>query len=594
MADRLQRALAARYRIERELGRGGMATVYLGHDLRHERPVAIKILRPDLAALIGHERFLHEIRVTAQLQHPHIITLIDSGEADGLLYYVMPYIEGETLRHRLDPGRRIDVPEAVRVARTVATALDHAHRRGIVHRDIKPENILLADGEPVLMDFGIARAVHDAVHPGAASDKMTATGSVIGTPAYMSPEQLYGEGQIDARSDIYSLGCVLYEMLAGGAPFSGASADEVLAKRLLPHPPALRERNTTVPEWLAAIVERAMQPAPSRRFQTAAELAAALAAAHSSDTSAALETAALADDRPPLARPPATTSLPDAALAQEIQFCTSKDGVKLAYAIAGSGPPLVKAANWLSHLEYDWKSPMWRHWLTGLASNFRLVRYDERGCGLSDWNIGELSFEDFVDDLEAVVNAAGLDRFALLGVSQGGAIAIAYTIRHPEKVSHLILHGAYACGRRARARTTEELEEARMQIDIIRVGWGSNEPSYRQIFTTQFFPDATPEQARSFTELQRISAPSQNACAILNCMHGVDVRELAPQLRVPTLVLHCQQEVRVPFEEGRLLASLIPGARLVPLHSRNHIPLADEPAWAEFLETVKSFLSEAS
>jgi pimeloyl-ACP methyl ester carboxylesterase len=592
-AERLQLAVADRYGIERELGRGGMAAVYLARDLRHERQVAIKVLRPELAALVGRERFLREIRVTAQLQHPHIITLIDSGEAGGLLYYVMPYVEGESLRHRLDGEPRLDVEEAVRLVRGVAGALDYAHRQGVVHRDIKPENILLADGQPIVMDFGIARALHTAANELAASSRMTATGSVIGTPAYMSPEQLIGEGPIDARSDLYSLGCVLYEMLAGAAPFSGASADEVLAKRLLPYPPALRERNAALPRWLTDCVERAMQPAPSRRFQSAAEFAEALAPRASEAAPAGAAPARSDAARPPA---PATVSMSAAepAPAQEIQFCSAQDGVKLAYAIAGSGPPLVKAANWLSHLEYDWQSPMWRHWLTGLAAHFRFVRYDERGCGLSDWNIGEVAFEDFVDDLEAVVDAAGLERFALLGVSQGGAIAIAYTIRHPEKVSHLILHGAYACGRGVRARTPREVEEARMQIDLVRVGWGHDEPSYRQIFTTQFFPEATPEQARSFTELQQISAPAHNAAAILSCMHGVDVRDLAPRLRVPTLVLHSQQEVRVPFEEGRLLASLIPGARLVPLQSRNHIPLADEPAWAQFLSTVRSFLAETS
>jgi len=216
--DRLTAAIADRYRVIRELGAGGMATVYLAHDLKHDRDVAIKVLHPDLGVALGGERFLSEIRTTARLQHPHILPLLDSGEADGLLYYVMPLVTGETLRARLERERQLPIADAVRIAREVASALDYAHRQGVVHRDIKPENILLHDGSALVADFGIALAVQSA-----AGARMTQTGLSLGTPQYMSPEQAMGERTIDARSDIYALGTVAYEMLTGAPPFTGAS-----------------------------------------------------------------------------------------------------------------------------------------------------------------------------------------------------------------------------------------------------------------------------------------------------------------------------------------------------------------------------------
>jgi len=199
---------------------------------------------------------------------------------------------------------------------------------------------------------------------------------------------------------------------------------------------------------------------------------------------------------------------------QEIRFCTAGDGTRLAYATSGTGPPLVKAANWLSHLDYDWESPVWRHWLAELSRRFLLVRYDERGCGLSDWDIGRFSFDDWVDDLEAVIDAAGLNRFPLLGISQGGPVAIAYAVRHPRRVTHLVLLGSYAQGRRKRARTSDELDLAEARVDIVRLGWGRPDPTYRQIFTSRFLPEATQEQWRSFDELQRRSTSPGNAHGI--------------------------------------------------------------------------------
>jgi DNA-binding SARP family transcriptional activator/pimeloyl-ACP methyl ester carboxylesterase len=279
-------------------------------------------------------------------------------------------------------------------------------------------------------------------------------------------------------------------------------------------------------------------------------------------------------------------------LKQQIRYCRSGDGVTLAYATVGQGPPLVKAANWLSHLEFDWNSPVWQHWLVGLAQNHRLVRYDERGCGLSDWDVADMSFEAWVSDLEAVVDAVGLERFPLLGISQGGSIAIAYSLRHPERVSRLILYGSYARGRLRRDPTPEQVEEINVFNQMIRLGWGKEHPAFRQVFSTLFLPEGTTDQIHAFNELQRITSTPENAARIVQVFNTIDVRDLAAQIQTPTLVMHARGDLRIPIEEGRLLASLIPGARFVPLDSKNHILLESEPAWERFLFEVESFLME--
>ena len=269
--DRLSNALAGRYRLERELGAGGMATVYVAHDARHDRRVALKVLRPELAAVIGAERFLREIKTTANLQHPHILPLFDSGEADTFLFYVMPLVEGESLRDRLDRERQLGVEESVRLAREVAAALDYAHRHGVVHRDIKPANILLHDGSALVSDFGIALAIRNA-----GADRITETGLSLGTPHYMSPEQATGDRDIGARSDIYSTAAVLYEMLAGEPPHAGGTIQAVIAKVLTETPKPLGSLRQSVPVHVALAVEQALSKVPADRFATAAEFADAL------------------------------------------------------------------------------------------------------------------------------------------------------------------------------------------------------------------------------------------------------------------------------------------------------------------------------
>ncbi len=277
-------------------------------------------------------------------------------------------------------------------------------------------------------------------------------------------------------------------------------------------------------------------------------------------------------------------------LEQQIRFCTTPDGVRIAYATVGNGPPLVRTAHWLTHLQFDVDSPVWRHWIREFSTYHRYIRYDERGCGLSDWEVKDFSFDAWVRDLETVVDSIGLEKFVLLGVSQGGAVSIAYAARHPERVSHLILYGAYAKGWAKRNLPPEEVEEIKARITLTRTGWGKDNPSARQVFTSRFIPDATLEQIRSFNDLQRVSTSPQNAVRFQNEFSTIDVVDLLPKVSVPTIILHARDDVVVPFELGRELAGLIPNSHFVPLEGRNHIMLEHDPAWRKFLFEVRRFL----
>jgi pimeloyl-ACP methyl ester carboxylesterase len=275
---------------------------------------------------------------------------------------------------------------------------------------------------------------------------------------------------------------------------------------------------------------------------------------------------------------------------QQIRFLKTADNTTLAYATSGRGYPLVKAANWLSHLEFDRVSPVWRHWWSELSHRYRLIRYDERGCGLSDWEVDEFSVETWVADLESVIEAADVGRFALLGISQGAAVAISYAVRHPERVSHLILYGGFAQGRLKRNASPELEEEAILLKNLMRVGWGQENAAFRRTFASLFVPDATREEMDAFDALQRASTSPANAEKFMDAFNKVDVVDLAAQVSVPTLVMHARHEVEIPMAQARLLASTIPGARLVPLESRNHIIGESEPAWQQFLAELTRFL----
>lgn len=286
-------------------------------------------------------------------------------------------------------------------------------------------------------------------------------------------------------------------------------------------------------------------------------------------------------DEPPQAPPPR----------QSIAFTRAADGIRLAYAVAGDGPPLVRAANWMTHLGYDIESPVWSHWVRDLAQGHTFIRYDERGCGLSDWEAGEFTFDDWVADLESVVEALGLQRFPLLGVSQGGAVAVAYAARHPERVSKLVLCGAYARGRAVRAVGDQEKRAAALDLDLARVGWGRDDPAFRQVFAAQFLPDGTRADWAAFDQLQRRTTSGENAVRFLEEFARIDVRDLAREVQCPTLILHSREDHRVPMESGQELAALIPDAHLVALDSKNHLLTGDEPAWAVFRSEVAAFLA---
>lgn len=287
-------------------------------------------------------------------------------------------------------------------------------------------------------------------------------------------------------------------------------------------------------------------------------------------------------------------SSPDALpqnLDQDIRFCHSADGVTIAWASVGSGPPLFKAPNWMHHLEYDWHSPVWGHLLTALSSDHRLVRFDQRGNGLSDRNLTNMTFKQMVDDMAAVADAAGLDRFPLFGISQGCAFSIAYARRHPERVSKLVLYGGFARGLMVNG-SEDDKRRAEVEAMMMREGWGNDNPAFRQFFTTRFMPDATKKQMDWFNDLQRNTISAEQAVNLRHISTHINVVDLLADINVPTLVLHCRGDAIAPFEEGRRMAAGIPGARFVALEGDNHLILEDEPAWPRFLDEVRKFLAE--
>ena len=274
---------------------------------------------------------------------------------------------------------------------------------------------------------------------------------------------------------------------------------------------------------------------------------------------------------------------------QEVHFCTSPDGTQIAYASVGQGSPVIKTANWLNHLEYDWESPIWSPLFQAIAAEHQLIRYDARGNGLSDWDVPEVSFDAFVQDLETVVETVGVKRFALFGISQGCAISIAYAVRYPERVTHLVLYGSFARGRKKRG-SPEAAANSDALVTLIRQGWGQENPAFRQLFTSLFIPGGTEAQTKWFNDLQRISTSPKNAARLRQVVDDIEVTALLSKVTVPTLVLHCRGDAVQPFDEGRRLAAGIPGSRFVALEGRNHIPLQGEPAWSRLVQEMRDFL----
>jgi pimeloyl-ACP methyl ester carboxylesterase/DNA-binding winged helix-turn-helix (wHTH) protein len=295
---------------------------------------------------------------------------------------------------------------------------------------------------------------------------------------------------------------------------------------------------------------------------------------------------------PSVARQGATPARTVERLHQTVRFCTTTDGTRLAWSCTGEGPPLVKAANWLTHLDHDLESPVWQHWHRDLSQRHRLLRYDERGCGLSDLDVDDFSVDAWVRDLEAVVDAAGLDRFPLLGVSQGGAVALEFAARHPERVTRLVLYGAFAKGPALRATRPEQQREAALMLDLAEVGWGRLEPMFRQVFTMRFLPQGPPEAWAAFDALQTMTTPTRNAVRFLRAfINEIDVEEAASRVSVPTLVLHARGDLLLPMAEGLRIAHLVRDSTFVSLDSPNHLLLGDEPAWRRFVDEVEGFLA---
>ena len=274
----------------------------------------------------------------------------------------------------------------------------------------------------------------------------------------------------------------------------------------------------------------------------------------------------------------------------QIRFCKSSDGVRIAYSQGGSGPAMIEIATWLNHVEYDWKSPIWKARLTELTTNYTLTRYDGRGCGLSDQNPDSLTFDDLVADVEAVVEAAGLKRFILLGCCQGGPVAIAYAARHPERVSHLVLYGAYARGKLKRKPSQQDIDEAETMLKLIELGWGRDNPAFRQVYTAMLIPDSKPEQYSWFIDMQRMTISPQNVVRLMRALDQIDNSDLLSNIRSPTLVMHARHDRRIPFNEGELIAHSIANAEFVPLDSRNHLLLSHQPAWRSFLDETARFV----
>ena len=278
---------------------------------------------------------------------------------------------------------------------------------------------------------------------------------------------------------------------------------------------------------------------------------------------------------------------------QEIRFCTTSDGVKLAYAISGEGAPLVMSASWLTHLEHQWRSLAWRPWLEAFSNEHTVLRYDSRGCGLSDREVGDISFETWVQDLECVVEAAGFEKFSLLGTCQGGPIAMAYAARHPERVTHLVLYGTYVRGRLKRTDLPNQVEKARVLLDLLQLGWGQENHAFLQVWASQFQPGGSLEHLRSWSEQQQAATSCETAARLLPISWHLDMTQALQHIACPVLVAHANRDAVAPIEEGRLLAGMIPDARFVELDSENHMPLADEPAWPRFLAEVRKFLGDS-
>jgi pimeloyl-ACP methyl ester carboxylesterase len=552
------------YRVIEKIGEGGMGVVYRAHDTELDRDVALKFMVHAHRFNSEHgNRFRREARALAALNHPNILTIHDIGDADGTPFLVLEWVGGGALSDT-SVQLPLSTREFLRVALPVAEALAAAHDQGMVHRDVKPANVLVSvEGRIKLADFGLAK-FRDL------DRDVTRTGGAVGTVAYMSPEQASG-GEVGPASDIFSFGVLAYELLTGQRPFKGEGPGAVIAAISIGRHAPLSDVRKGLPGGLAAFVERCLEKEPGARFQTGQELARALRGV--------LDGSEVTDA--PAARAP------------EIRFCTTSDGVSLAYSAVGAGPFIVRVLGHFTHLEMEWEWPDLRRFWEHLAERHTVVRYDGRGMGLSDPYTGDFTEETRQLDLEAVLNAVGAEKTALLGISEGGWTAASYALQHSQRITHLILYGAYCRG--ALARPGYDAEEDQALVTLIRKCWGRNAPAFRQVFTSQFFRgDADPGLIAHFNEMQRVSADPETAARYHESCHSRgDGRDLFRQLRIPTLVIHGRDDMAVSADEGRLLASIIPGAQLVLLPSGTHYFPTDTEVATKAAGAIARFLHES-
>ncbi len=549
-----------------------MGVVYQAYDTKLERDVAVKVLSESGSGTEGHSRLIREAQSAAKLNHPNIVTIFDVGEYNKIPFIVMELIHGNSL-HEQPPE---NIEDTITITRQLCAALEHAHKQDIIHRDIKPENVLItSDNQIKLMDFGLARTN---------ASNLTEEGALLGTIYYISPEQIQGI-EVDGRTDLYALGVMLYQFATGKLPFESDNIIELIAQHIhaIVKPPNLT--NTDIPTPLNDLIVQLLSKDPNDRPRSASQVLYII------DHEGLWEsTRSYVPPKPDEQSDQVQHT--QTGKQQTIRYTTSSDGVRIAYSTIGEGPPFVMAATHLSHLEYDWETPIWRHWLDELSQDHTLVRYNYRGTGLSDWDVDDLSWDGWVWDLEAVVKASGIDKFPLLSMSQSGTVAIKYAHDHPDKVSHLIIYAGYARGWLNRDLTQEQIEEEAALITLIKVGWNHKNSKYREMFAREVIPEANQAQMEWMDTLMRKSTSVENMVELEKIMHRTNVEDLLPHIEVPTLVVHPRYDLGVPYEEGMRVASHIPNATFVTLDTKNHILLKNEPSWKHFTDTVHKFIKD--
>jgi TolB-like protein len=538
LREQLASGLADRYRIERELGRGGMAVVYLAQDLRHDRPVALKVLLGELAATLGPERFQREIRLAARLQHPHILTVHDSGDTAGQLWFTMPFVEGESLRDRLRRERQLPVDDALSIATEAARALEYAHQHGVVHRDIKPENILLTrDGSTLVADFGIARAL-------GAEDGLTRTGLAIGTPAYMSPEQATGDSGLDARSDLYSLAAVLYEMLAGEAPWTGPTAQAIVAKRLREPAPSVRAARPTVPVAVDEAIRKALALVAADRFASVGQFAQALHVAASSavTTAATVPSPVPESPRPAAAPPPPRRHIPVAAIALTAGLLIG-GGLLFAWRRTGAGAEPLSGIRVVAVLPFE--------------------------------NLGDSADAYFADGVADEVRTKLGQVAGLEVIARGSSLEYRHTAKRPTEIAHelgadYLLTGTVRWEKSAgtsRVRVTPELVDARPG-QAARSRWGQQfDASLTDVFQVQAdiaskVADALGLALADSTQRQLTAKPTENVEAYDEFLKGEAASQALAASDLPSLrraVGYYQRAVALDSTFGLAWARLNPG-----------------------------------